>query len=270
MFLARIDGTLTSTVKHETLNGSRFLIGQRLSGRHSVGRTADHRGHMGAARGALVLVSTDGDVLRKASGQHDAGEADRGGTGGQRRRRRAMRIGVVRGHVVLNQCVPELRGTRLLIVEPVTSENLAAGKGKGGGKALIVADRLGAGQRATGRLRRRARSRESVLAGNVPVDAYCSLIVDHVDYPTAATEGQVMSDVDFSILKVITAQDIEAAAKMGATTLNVRAGAVITPSARDVAAARKINLFDERRFERRISQWSMAASSGRRRIGTIC
>jgi L-fuculose-phosphate aldolase len=51
-----------------------------------------------------------------------------------------------------------------------------------------------------------------------------------------------MSDVDFSILKVITAQDIEAAAKMGATTLNVRDGAVITPSARDTAAARRITL----------------------------
>lgn len=51
-----------------------------------------------------------------------------------------------------------------------------------------------------------------------------------------------MSDVDFSILKVITAQDIEAAAKMGAKSLNVRDGAVITPSARDTAAARGITL----------------------------
>ena len=32
MYLARIDGTLTSTIKHETLGGFRFLIAQRLEG----------------------------------------------------------------------------------------------------------------------------------------------------------------------------------------------------------------------------------------------
>jgi carbon dioxide concentrating mechanism protein CcmL len=93
-----------------------------------------------------------------------------------------MRIGVVRGHVVLNVCVPELRGTRLLIVEPVTAENLAAGGGRGGGKALIVADRLGP---ANGQLVGFVEGREAAnpfWPGNVPVDAYCSLIVDHVDY----------------------------------------------------------------------------------------
>jgi ethanolamine utilization protein EutN len=69
MFLARIDGTLISTVKHETLNGSRFLIGQRIE------RDGTPSGEpqiivdtMGAARGSMVLVSTDGDVLRKARG----------------------------------------------------------------------------------------------------------------------------------------------------------------------------------------------------------
>jgi len=30
VFLARIDGTLTATVKHATLQACRFLIGQRL------------------------------------------------------------------------------------------------------------------------------------------------------------------------------------------------------------------------------------------------
>ena len=30
MFLARIDGTMTTTVKHETLQACRFLIGQRI------------------------------------------------------------------------------------------------------------------------------------------------------------------------------------------------------------------------------------------------
>lgn len=93
-----------------------------------------------------------------------------------------MRIGVVRGNVVLNACVPELRGTRLLIVEPVTAENLAAGHGKGGGKALVVADRLAP---ANGQLVGFVEGREAAnpfWPENAPVDAYCSLIVDQVDY----------------------------------------------------------------------------------------
>jgi microcompartment protein CcmK/EutM len=93
-----------------------------------------------------------------------------------------MRIGLVRGHIVLNQCVPELRGLRMLIVEPVTSENLAAGKGKGGGKALIVADRLAPGN---GQLVGFVEGREAAnpfWPENAPVDAYCSLIVDQVDF----------------------------------------------------------------------------------------
>ncbi len=69
MFLARIDGTLTSTVKHATLAGVRFLIGQRLE---VDGRTSGEPlviiDNMGAPRGATVLVSTDGDVLRKSCG----------------------------------------------------------------------------------------------------------------------------------------------------------------------------------------------------------
>lgn len=93
-----------------------------------------------------------------------------------------MRIGLVKGHVVLNACVPELRGTRLLIVEPVTAGNLAAGGHEGGGKALVVADHLAP---ARGQLVGFVEGREAAnpyYPGNAPVDAYCSLIVDRVDY----------------------------------------------------------------------------------------
>jgi microcompartment protein CcmK/EutM len=93
-----------------------------------------------------------------------------------------MRIGIVRGHIVLNQCVPELRGMRLLIVEPVTAENLAARNGKGGGKALIVADRLAPGN---GQMVGFVEGREAAnpfWPENAPVDAYCSLIADQVDF----------------------------------------------------------------------------------------
>jgi len=65
MFLARIDGTLTASRKDHRLHGVRFLIGQRLN---SDGRTAGEPlvilDRMGAGRGSLVLVSTDGTIAR--------------------------------------------------------------------------------------------------------------------------------------------------------------------------------------------------------------
>lgn len=51
-----------------------------------------------------------------------------------------------------------------------------------------------------------------------------------------------MSSMDLSILKVITASDIDVAAKKGATSITLRAGAVVTPSARDLAGSRRITL----------------------------
>ena len=69
MFLARIDGTVTATAKHATLGGCRFLIGQRLEadGRSS-GEPLVIIDWMGAARGSVVVVSTDGDVARRRLG----------------------------------------------------------------------------------------------------------------------------------------------------------------------------------------------------------
>jgi ethanolamine utilization protein EutN len=65
MYLARIDGTLVGTAKHETLEGCRFLIGQRLDADGaSTGEPQVILDWMGAARGATVVVSTDGDVAR--------------------------------------------------------------------------------------------------------------------------------------------------------------------------------------------------------------
>lgn len=66
MYLARIDGTLTATVRHETLQGCRWLIGQRLE---ADGRTSGEPlvilDRIGARRGNTVVVSTDGDIARK-------------------------------------------------------------------------------------------------------------------------------------------------------------------------------------------------------------
>ena len=68
MYLARIDGTLTSTIKHETLGGFRFLIAQRLEGDGSdSGEPQVLVDTIGANVGSVVLVTTDNEAVRKAS-----------------------------------------------------------------------------------------------------------------------------------------------------------------------------------------------------------
>ena len=92
-----------------------------------------------------------------------------------------MRMGIVRGHVTLNLAVPSFHGRRLVVIEPVTMENLRAKKGMGGGKALIAVDELGA---AIGQMVAFTEGREAsnpFWPTPVPVDAYLALIVDTVD-----------------------------------------------------------------------------------------
>ena len=92
-----------------------------------------------------------------------------------------MRLGIVRGHVVLNPAVESYKGRTLVVVEPVTMDNLRARNGLGGGKALIAIDELGA---ADGQMVAFTEGREAAnpfWPGSVPVDAYCSLIVDSID-----------------------------------------------------------------------------------------
>jgi microcompartment protein CcmK/EutM len=55
-----------------------------------------------------------------------------------------MRLGIVRGHVVLTPAVASYRGMTLVVLEPVTMENLRARNGLGGGKSLVAVDELGA------------------------------------------------------------------------------------------------------------------------------
>jgi ethanolamine utilization protein EutN len=92
-----------------------------------------------------------------------------------------MRLGIVRGHLTLTPAVESYRGKTLVVVEPVTMENLRARNGLGGGKALIAVDELGA---AEGQMVAFTEGREAAnpfWPGAVPVDAYCSLIVDSID-----------------------------------------------------------------------------------------
>jgi microcompartment protein CcmK/EutM len=92
-----------------------------------------------------------------------------------------MRLGIVRGHVTLNLAVAAFRGKRLVVLEPVTMENLRAGNGLGGGKSLVAVDELGA---ACGQMVAFTEGREAsnpFWPDPVPVDAYCSLIIDAID-----------------------------------------------------------------------------------------
>ncbi len=91
-----------------------------------------------------------------------------------------MRLGIVRGHVTLNLAVQAFRGQTLVVLEPVTMENLRAGNGLGGGKSLVAIDALGA---AEGQMVAFTEGREAsnpFWPDAVAVDAYCSLIVDSI------------------------------------------------------------------------------------------
>ena len=69
MFLARVKGTVVATVKHATLQGSRFLLVQRME---PDGTLADEPNVVvdwqGATGGSTVIVSTDGDIARAQFG----------------------------------------------------------------------------------------------------------------------------------------------------------------------------------------------------------
>jgi ethanolamine utilization protein EutN len=69
MFLARIDGTLVSTMKHATLQSCRFLIGQRLENNgQTSGEPLVILDWLGATDGCTVIVTTDGDLARQKLG----------------------------------------------------------------------------------------------------------------------------------------------------------------------------------------------------------
>ncbi|MDR3745939.1 MAG: EutN/CcmL family microcompartment protein [Acidobacteriaceae bacterium] len=69
MFLARIDGTVVPAAKHDSLDGCRFLIAQRLEADGSYGAepviVVDW---MGAGQGQTVMISNDGDIARERYG----------------------------------------------------------------------------------------------------------------------------------------------------------------------------------------------------------
>jgi microcompartment protein CcmK/EutM len=94
-----------------------------------------------------------------------------------------MRLAIVRGQVVLNPRIESFAARRLVVLEPVTMTNLEARNGRGGGKTLVAIDELGA---AIGQMVAFTEGREAsnpFWPEEVPVDAYCALIVDAIDLP---------------------------------------------------------------------------------------
>jgi ethanolamine utilization protein EutN len=66
LFLARIDGWVTSTVKHASLGGWRLLIGQRIgTDGTNVGEPMVLVDPVGARLGSRVVVTSDGDLARQ-------------------------------------------------------------------------------------------------------------------------------------------------------------------------------------------------------------
>jgi microcompartment protein CcmK/EutM len=65
MFLARVEGTVVAAAKHPTLGNCRFLIVQRVEADGSIAPEPNVIvDWFGGARGAMVMVSTDGDISR--------------------------------------------------------------------------------------------------------------------------------------------------------------------------------------------------------------
>ena len=95
----------------------------------------------------------------------------------------------MRGTVVLNKAIPEFQGIRLLVVEPVTAENLSKNDGSGGGRALIVADHLGPGVGQMIAFTEGSEAANPYWPKQVPVDAYCALIVNNLEYHPPEVKG---------------------------------------------------------------------------------
>ena len=89
-----------------------------------------------------------------------------------------MRVGKVVGRVTLSRAYDTLAGGRFLIVE-VQDRHALGGKPRQTSESLVVYDHLGAG---SGELIAFSESREACMPfypeKRVPIDAYCSAILD--------------------------------------------------------------------------------------------
>jgi microcompartment protein CcmK/EutM len=82
--------------------------------------------------------------------------------------------------VTLTPVVDQLVGKALVVLEPVTMANLVAKNGLGGGKSLIAVDALGAAKGQMVAFTEGTEAANPYWPARVPVDAYCTLIVDSI------------------------------------------------------------------------------------------
>ncbi len=100
-----------------------------------------------------------------------------------------MRIGRVVGTVCLNRAYEALAGARYIILE-VQDRFVLSGQPRKTSEYLVCYDHLGAGQ---GELVAFSESREACMPfypeKRMPIDAYCSAILDNVTIDNQATKG---------------------------------------------------------------------------------
>lgn len=71
MYIARIEGSITATLKHKSLEGCRLLIAQRLeTGGQAVGEPQVVVDNLGAGIGSRVMVTSDGQYARQVLGDN--------------------------------------------------------------------------------------------------------------------------------------------------------------------------------------------------------
>jgi ethanolamine utilization protein EutN len=69
MYLARIDGTVTSTIRHASLKGYHLLIGTRIDADGAaMGEPQIVLDRLGAGYGSIVLVTSEGELARQITG----------------------------------------------------------------------------------------------------------------------------------------------------------------------------------------------------------
>ncbi|WP_221030198.1 EutN/CcmL family microcompartment protein [Actomonas aquatica] len=99
-----------------------------------------------------------------------------------------MKLGTVIGRITLSQQEPVYRGGQLLVVQPLTRDQLTGADTSpvASGSSLIVYDQLGAGQGATIGYTEGAEASQP-FSNPAPVDAYNACIVHQLDYRPPST-----------------------------------------------------------------------------------
>lgn len=92
-----------------------------------------------------------------------------------------MRIAEVIGTVTLSRMHPNVRAARWIIGVPFSLKALRADQPHGDGEALVIWDELGAGNGQRVGVSEGVEAAAPFAPDKKPVDAYCALILDHLN-----------------------------------------------------------------------------------------